>query len=119
MGSHADGASIAAAIHTSEFGAVYAYTAPGAASPANRAAIAYPVQVDRRTTNLGTMEVQVRDLIVEIAVLASPVINGMWLIDGDDWIIEKMSREGNRWRLSLLKIKASEITRNQYRRGVR
>ena len=118
MGSHSDGASIAAAIHTSEFGAEYSYTAPGG-SAASYDAIAYPVRIDRRTTNLGTMEVQVREMIVEVATLASPVINGTWSIDGDDWIVEKMLREGTRWRLSLLKIKASEITRNQYRRGVR
>lgn len=118
MGSHADGASIAAAIHTGEFGNKYAYTPPGGTA-SDYDAIAYPVQVDRRTSNLGTIEILVRDLIVEVATLASPVVNGEWSIDGESWSIEKMQREGTRWRLSLVKVKAAEITRNQYRRGVR
>lgn len=121
MGSHADGASIAAAIHTTEFGAEYSYTppTPPGGDAADYEAIPYPVQTERRTTNLGTMEVQTRELIVEVATLANPLINGLWTIDGEDWLIEKRKRTGSRWHLSLLKVKASEITRNQYRRGAR
>lgn len=119
MGSHADGVSIAAAIHTEEFGQTISYTAPGGVA-GNVAAILYPVQHERRTTNLGTIDVQVRDVLVEIAVLASPVINGVFTIDSETWSIEKMEREpSGRWKLSLLKILLGEINRQQYRRGVR
>ena len=119
MGSHSDGVSIAAAIHTEEFGGTISYTPPGGVA-GNVNAILYPVRHERRTTSIGTIDVQVRDVLVEIVILAEPVINGVFTIDSETWSIERMEREpSGRWRLSLLKIVIGEITRNQYRRGVR
>lgn len=118
MGSHSDGVSIAAAIHTTTFGGSVSYTPPGG-SASSVDAIPYPVRTERRDSSIGVIEVQVRDLIVEVAALANPVILGVFTISSETWKVIKREKTANRWLLTLEKVDISELNRAGYRRGMR
>lgn len=119
MGSHTDGASIAAAAHTSVFAVSATYTAPDLTGGAVDI-IKYPVRTERRDSSAGIIEVQVREIIVESADIGLPAINAIFSIDGQSWSVERRESEpSGRWKLTLVKTDAIEVNRASYRRGAR
>jgi hypothetical protein len=119
MGIHSENMAIAADIHAAVFAGEISYTPPGG-SAGGVDAILYQTRIERRDSSIGVIEVAVRDLIVQQSELASPVINGVFTIDSEAWTIERMRKTtSNRWMLSLVKVDAAELNRDQYRRGAR
>lgn len=117
MGSHQDAVSIAAELHATEFGSTAVYTPPSGVSR-TISIVAYPVRTERRSSSAGQIEVQVRDAMVAVADLPSPVILGTLQISGESWTIESMQQTPSaRWKLSLTKTAAIEMNRANYRRG--
>lgn len=118
MGSHGDGVSIAAAIHTSVFGESVTYN-PASGDPLVVDAILYPIRKERRESSMGAVEVDVLPVAIETSSLSNAEILETLTIDSQDWLIEKLNKTANRWMLELVRVDVAEITRQNYRRGRR